>query len=849
MVGADVACDELRALLRDSARSKASHPRSEARLLALANSTEGRILVAQDVHGSLYEHLRRVFVAKKRDGALERVMHFVGRVAPKLEALVAGWTSETLRLCLKACHAGDANTRLRGTELAAHLLDGVQDDVDEDVYDTLVDVFIERLGHERTSAARAAACAALKRLQQEDDEHDRASATIRAACEGDPSAEVRKAAVNALEPCSSTLDIVVRRCRDVDAGVRQTAFDCLRNKVHPTHSTRCWASLLHPGLKDRDHAVRLAAALTAAKWCAALGVDNATLASDDDYAAVKAAVAAAHACAAVLAGEQPPANSVIRSEHRELLERMIPASLDDFLLSRSQPRTKHAARVLMEIEIDAGGSRLSPAELDDALRRAFILGETLEEVHDFELAILAVRAKLVDEARRRRLYQLAVDSSDPYCGARLARACMEDDLDTVLNDAIANIADEDRRLRFATEACATRGVVTEQTLAAAEREIWLPAVSKPETQARVLGIIGLGRRLCLSKNWSLAPLLWRVASNVSEDATARAYAVKALADAALTNQPPHLDFWHLLRRLVRDDDDCASVAAAEAAAKLVIRFGGRDDTVVDLVLDLAFVAFRAADDRLKQVLAVFVGACRAKHPDTISACASMLPGRLASDDVWFADADPRQVVALFAPGAPFDLAYALCHHLLAHGPNDEFCACFSVIPPPPSDDVPSRSLLAVLATRVAGAQSRRSARAPLAFAAACGGVVNLGEDAHQLDTSGLLDRFLDAPATKKLRAAAAKGAFYRDDEDDDSYFSRLRAAKAAADKKTVSQGKRGDENADVVCAKCAKGDHPERLLLCDSCPRGFHLDCLEPALDAVPDGDWFCPVCQDEKVE
>ena len=40
-----------------------------------------------------------------------------------------------------------------------------------------------------------------------------------------------------------------------------------------------------------------------------------------------------------------------------------------------------------------------------------------------------------------------------------------------------------------------------------------------------------------------------------------------------------------------------------------------------------------------------------------------------------------------------------------------------------------------------------------------------------------------------------------------------------------------------------KGDHPEWILLCDSCEAGWHASCLRPALMVIPEGDWFCPDC------
>ena len=30
------------------------------------------------------------------------------------------------------------------------------------------------------------------------------------------------------------------------------------------------------------------------------------------------------------------------------------------------------------------------------------------------------------------------------------------------------------------------------------------------------------------------------------------------------------------------------------------------------------------------------------------------------------------------------------------------------------------------------------------------------------------------------------------------------------------------------------------------CDNPYHLACLDPPLDAVPDGEWFCPDCEDD---
>ncbi|KAJ6649832.1 Remodeling and spacing factor 1, partial [Pseudolycoriella hygida] len=51
-----------------------------------------------------------------------------------------------------------------------------------------------------------------------------------------------------------------------------------------------------------------------------------------------------------------------------------------------------------------------------------------------------------------------------------------------------------------------------------------------------------------------------------------------------------------------------------------------------------------------------------------------------------------------------------------------------------------------------------------------------------------------------------------------------------------------------ACQKCNKHDHPEWILLCDKCDKGYHCSCLIPMLFIIPEGDWFCPPCQQEKL-
>ena len=45
------------------------------------------------------------------------------------------------------------------------------------------------------------------------------------------------------------------------------------------------------------------------------------------------------------------------------------------------------------------------------------------------------------------------------------------------------------------------------------------------------------------------------------------------------------------------------------------------------------------------------------------------------------------------------------------------------------------------------------------------------------------------------------------------------------------------------CEVCQQGGE---IILCDTCPRAYHLVCLEPELEEAPEGRWSCPHCVGE---
>uniref|UniRef100_A0AAF5PQ33 Bromodomain containing protein n=1 Tax=Wuchereria bancrofti TaxID=6293 RepID=A0AAF5PQ33_WUCBA len=45
------------------------------------------------------------------------------------------------------------------------------------------------------------------------------------------------------------------------------------------------------------------------------------------------------------------------------------------------------------------------------------------------------------------------------------------------------------------------------------------------------------------------------------------------------------------------------------------------------------------------------------------------------------------------------------------------------------------------------------------------------------------------------------------------------------------------------CQICRTSENESQLLLCDACDMGYHMYCFRPRIAAVPDGEWYCPLC------
>lgn len=52
---------------------------------------------------------------------------------------------------------------------------------------------------------------------------------------------------------------------------------------------------------------------------------------------------------------------------------------------------------------------------------------------------------------------------------------------------------------------------------------------------------------------------------------------------------------------------------------------------------------------------------------------------------------------------------------------------------------------------------------------------------------------------------------------------------------------------DCSCHQCGIKDEPEKTLMCDECDQPYHMRCLNPPLEILPeDDDWYCPECKND---
>ncbi|KAJ0023131.1 hypothetical protein NQD34_003030 [Periophthalmus magnuspinnatus] len=112
---------------------------------------------------------------------------------------------------------------------------------------------------------------------------------------------------------------------------------------------------------------------------------------------------------------------------------------------------------------------------------------------------------------------------------------------------------------------------------------------------------------------------------------------------------------------------------------------------------------------------------------------------------------------------------------------------------------------------------------------------------------------------KKKKASSSEEDFLEESDFDDisihstSLLSDITGATTTKKKSRRGRKKRKKEDGDGYetdhqdyCEVCQQGGE---IILCDTCPRAYHLVCLDPELEKAPEGKWSCPHCEKEGIQ
>lgn len=109
----------------------------------------------------------------------------------------------------------------------------------------------------------------------------------------------------------------------------------------------------------------------------------------------------------------------------------------------------------------------------------------------------------------------------------------------------------------------------------------------------------------------------------------------------------------------------------------------------------------------------------------------------------------------------------------------------------------------------------------------------------------------DIPNTSVAAAASSTAGDVQAGNDDETPVVKKKAKVKIGNKfkkkkklKTTSRfpdGEEGEHEHQDYCEVCQQGGE---IILCDTCPRAYHLVCLEPELEEPPEGKWSCPHCE-----
>ena len=96
-------------------------------------------------------------------------------------------------------------------------------------------------------------------------------------------------------------------------------------------------------------------------------------------------------------------------------------------------------------------------------------------------------------------------------------------------------------------------------------------------------------------------------------------------------------------------------------------------------------------------------------------------------------------------------------------------------------------------------------------------------------------------------SSKAYGSTYHEKTDNEESNSQTKDSTKEDTKLLGKKSKRDQKKVKVnneYCAVCKIGGN---LLLCDNCVRSYHLECLKINEEDLPEGKWFCPLCNSKK--
>ena len=100
--------------------------------------------------------------------------------------------------------------------------------------------------------------------------------------------------------------------------------------------------------------------------------------------------------------------------------------------------------------------------------------------------------------------------------------------------------------------------------------------------------------------------------------------------------------------------------------------------------------------------------------------------------------------------------------------------------------------------------------------------------------------------TKRSAWAIAAPMMEEDKNDSFDEWSPL----VLSEDSTSSDSTSDDDPANISAENqeyCEVCQQKGEIILCDICPRSYHLSCLDPELEEAPGGKWYCPQCETER--